>query len=220
LLLPLIGLIPVVAAVVASEWPFGSGAGSPNAPRAAAPGTTVVTTVSATSTPAPALTTQAIPAPAVATSAPTAAIGSSAPGAAAAPTPGTAAAGSAATASASGSTAIQASTSPATGPFTAYRVQPGDTVKFVAEMYGVSPASVSNASGLQNPDRLQVGQLLTIPNQSGWLYRVQPGETLDQIAARTGVSSDTIATVSHLTVASVRAGDVILIPDLTALKSK
>jgi len=219
LLLPLIGLIPVVAAVVASEWPFGSGAGSPNAPRAAAPGTTVVTTVSATSTPAPALTTQAIPAPAVATSAPTAAIGSSAPGAAAAPTPGTAAAG-AATASASGSTAIQASTSPATGPFTAYRVQPGDTVKFVAEMYGVSPASVSNASGLQNPDRLQVGQLLTIPNQSGWLYRVQPGETLDQIAARTGVSSDTIATVSHLTVASVRAGDVILIPDLTALKSK
>ncbi len=219
MLLPLIGLIPVVAAVVASEWPFGSGAGSPNAPRAAAPGTTVVTTVSATSTPAPALTTQAIPAPAVATSAPTAAIGSSAPGAAAAPTPGTAAAG-AATASASGSTAIQASTSPATGPFTAYRVQPGDTVKFVAEMYGVSPASVANASGLHNPDRLQVGQLLTIPNQSGWLYRVQPGETLDQIAARTGVSSDTIATVSHLTVASVRAGDVILIPDLTALKSK
>src|SRR6266542_5984089 len=164
LLLPLIGLIPVVAAVVASEWPFGSGAGSPNAPRAAAPGTTVVTTVSATST-TPALTTQAIPAPAVATSAPTAAIGFSAPGAAAAPTPGTAAAG-AATASASGSTAIQASTSPATGPFTAYRVQPGDTVKFVAEMYGVSPASVSNASGLHNPARLQVGQLLTIPNQS------------------------------------------------------
>jgi LysM repeat protein len=87
-------------------------------------------------------------------------------------------------------------------------------------MYGVSPASVSNASGLANPDRLQVGQVLTIPNQPGYLYRVQPGETLEQIAARTGISSDTIATVSRLTVASVRPGDVLLIPDLTVAKSK
>jgi len=88
-------------------------------------------------------------------------------------------------------------------------------------MYGVSPASVSNASGVANPDRLQVGQVLTIPNQPGYLYRVQAGETLEQIAARTGVSSDTIATVSRLTVANVRAGDVLLIPDLTvASKSK
>ncbi len=103
----------------------------------------------------------------------------------------------------------------------AYRVQPGDTIRSVASMYGVSPASVSNASGVANPDRLQVGQVLTIPNQPGYLYRVQAGETLEQIAARTGVSSDTIATVSRLTVANVRAGDVLLIPDLTvASKSK
>lgn len=93
-------------------------------------------------------------------------------------------------------------------------------MKFVAQMYGVSPQSVANASGLSNPDRLQVGQVLTIPNQPGYLYRVQPGETLDQIAARTGVPSDTIATVSRLTIASIRPGDVILIPDLTAAKAK
>jgi spore germination protein YaaH len=97
----------------------------------------------------------------------------------------------------------------------AYRVQPGDTVKSIAGIYGVSPVSVSQASGLQNPDQLRVGQLLTIPNQPGYLYRVQPGETLDQIAARTGIASDTIATVSKLTIASVRAGDVLLIPDLS-----
>jgi spore germination protein len=102
----------------------------------------------------------------------------------------------------------------------AYRVKPGDTVRFVAQMYGVSPASVANASGLQNPDRLQVGQVLTIPSQSGWLYRVQPGETLEQISSRTGVSSDTIATVSHLAEATVRAGDVVLIPDSRATKGK
>jgi spore germination protein YaaH len=80
-------------------------------------------------------------------------------------------------------------------------------------MYGVSPASVVHASGLANADQIRVGQVLTIPSQPGYLYRVQPGESLDQIAARTGRSSDAIATASRLQVASVRAGDVILIPE-------
>jgi spore germination protein len=98
-------------------------------------------------------------------------------------------------------------------------VQPGDTVKFVAQMYGVSTTSVIQASGLQNPDRLQVGQVLTVPIQPGYLYRVQPGETLDQIAARTGLSSETIATASRLSIANVRAGVVILIPEQVAARA-
>jgi LysM repeat protein len=224
LLLPLIGLIPVVAAVLASEWPFGGG--ELGSPRAAAPAPTILVTL-ATATPAPVLTTQAIAAPPLATSAPTAASASTAaaaptaaPGAAAAPAAATPARSAGATSQPATATSGSAQSASGSGLYTAYRVQPGDTVKFVAQMYGVTPASLANASGLQNPDRLQVGQVLTIPNQSGWLYRVQPGETLDQIAARTGVSSDTIATVSHLTAASVRAGDVILVPDRAAAISK
>ena len=91
-----------------------------------------------------------------------------------------------------------ADTITATGPFKAYRVQAGDTVRFVAEMYGVSSASIIQASGLPNPDRLRIGQVLTVPNQPGWLYRIQPGETLDLIAARTGVATDLIASASSL----------------------
>jgi LysM repeat protein len=80
-------------------------------------------------------------------------------------------------------------------------------------MFGVSSASIAQASGLQNPDRIRIGQVLTIPNQPGSLYRLQPGETLDQVAARTGVSTDLIAAASNLTTDTARAGDVILIPD-------
>ncbi len=219
LLLPLLGLVPLFAAVLASELPF---RGSPfGVPQAAAPQTTVIavqTPAAAAATPAAAArTTQAIPAPPVATSAPTAR-----PTSAPAATSGNSAAATATPAARTSSTASTSGTaaSAATGPFAVYRVQAGDTVKIVAEKFGVSPQSVSNASGLTNPDQLKVGQVLTIPNQTGWLYRVQAGETLDQIAARTGVSSDTIATVSNLTAASVRAGDVILIPDLNAARGK
>ena len=76
----------------------------------------------------------------------------------------------------------------------------------------------NQASGLQNPDLLRIGQVLTIPAQPGWLYRVQPGETLDQISVRTGVAGPTILSASGLSAASV--GDVILIPDQALAQSK
>jgi LysM repeat protein len=98
-------------------------------------------------------------------------------------------------------------------------VRPGDTVAIVARMYGVSAASITQASGLRNPDRLRVGQVLTVPKQPGWLYRVQPGDSLDQIAAQTGVSADAIAAASGLSAASVSPGDVLLIPDQSAAAS-
>jgi spore germination protein YaaH len=86
-------------------------------------------------------------------------------------------------------------------------------VRFVARTYGVSTASIIQASGLRNPDLLRVGQVLTVPAQPGYLYRVQPGETLDQISARTGVATDRITSASGLTAASVGPGVVLLIPD-------
>jgi LysM repeat protein len=73
---------------------------------------------------------------------------------------------------------------------------------------------------LQNADYLRVGQVLTIPSQPGWLYRIQPGETLDQIAARTGVATEIIASASKLPSDTVRAGDVVLIPDQTIAQAK
>jgi LysM repeat protein len=93
-------------------------------------------------------------------------------------------------------------------------------VRFIARTYGVSAASISQASGLSNPDQLHVGQVLTVPAHPGWLYRVQPCETLDQISARTGVATDSIVSASGLSAASVGPGDVILIPDQSLAQSK
>jgi LysM repeat protein len=88
-------------------------------------------------------------------------------------------------------------------------------LRVISQSFGVSVATIAKASGLQNVNQLKIGQVLTIPKQPGWLYRVQDGETLDQIASRNGVSSDAIASASGLTAASVKTGDVVLIPDQT-----
>jgi LysM repeat protein len=242
-LMPILGLLPVVAAaVVANEGRFGTlGAGSPvasqpvtvtvsgGAPVAGGPQPTGAQAQATATRPAEAAqpgTNQlgaaapaAANAPAGAANAPAGNVAPANPIAQPAPAQTAAPRATVQAGVSGGATATQTGET-TTGPFRAYRVQPGDTVRFVAEMFGVSTASVVQASGLRDPDRLRVGQLLTIPAQPGWLYRVQPGESLGQIAARTSVSSEMIIAASNLATDTVRAGDVILIPDPAAARNK
>jgi LysM repeat protein len=215
-LVPVLGLVPVLLVAVLTQGVVGRQSGPPEltgpiAQSAAtlAP-TGVATNVSATSGATAIPTTSAITA-----------------GAAGASATGSAAAANAASSTSSGASTIGTSSTPnatsastsgaantsATAPFVAYRVQYGDTLRTISHTYGVSMAVIAKASGLQDINHLQPGQTLTIPKQPGWLYRVQADETLDQIASRNNVSTDAVASASGLTTASVRTGDLLLIPD-------
>ena len=214
-LVPMLGLVPVLAAVLATQGAFNA---PPAARQPAQPVAGAATTVSVAGvTAVPTVATTAV-APTVATSQPSAATtttaGSGTGASTTSPTVGTT--GSSGGAGSQPRASATPTTPGTSAAFVAYRVQPGDTVRFVAQAYGVSPASIIQASGLSNPDLLRIGQVLTVPSQPGWLYRVQPGETLDQIAARTGVAGDRIASASGLSIASVGPGDVLLIPDQSA----
>lgn len=94
-----------------------------------------------------------------------------------------------------------------------YSVRPGDTLNRLATQFGVSGESIMRSSGISDPNLLQVGQVLTIPRESGWLYRVQPNESLDQIAARFGTSVDDLQASSMLPTTSVQPGELLFIPD-------
>ncbi len=51
---------------------------------------------------------------------------------------------------------------PTTGALT-YTVKPGDTVDKIAAQFGVSPSALEQANNIQNPNLIEVGQVLTIP---------------------------------------------------------
>ena len=69
--------------------------------------------------------------------------------------------------------------------FTAYMVQPGDTVSSIATRFGLKPESVLwNNMEIRDEDFVDVGQQLRIPVTDGVIHEVKLGDTASDIAAR------------------------------------
>jgi cell wall-associated NlpC family hydrolase len=81
---------------------------------------------------------------------------------------------------------------------TTYVVEPGDTLKSLADRFGVSVATIAAANRLSDPDMIRVGQELVLLPTDGVLHSVSPGETLGQVAQRYGVDAAQVATVNQV----------------------
>jgi cell wall-associated NlpC family hydrolase len=63
-----------------------------------------------------------------------------------------------------------------------YEVQPGDTLKGIAETFGVDVDTILSSNGIDDPDTIKPGSELRILPVKGLEYTVQSGETLADIA--------------------------------------
>lgn len=68
-----------------------------------------------------------------------------------------------------------------------YTVRNGDTLRSIADRFGLQPSTIVWANSLTNADVLVAGQPLTIPPINGVIHHVADGETLEGVAARYGV---------------------------------
>lgn len=106
-----------------------------------------------------------------------------------------------------------------------YTVQPGDTLFFIGQRFGVSVnAMIAANPQIPDPNLIFPGQVVCVPTApappppppfcSGFLYTVQPGDTLFFIAQRFGVSLQAlIAANPQITNPSlIFPGQVICIP--------
>lgn len=134
--------------------------------------------------------------------------------------PGAAPAGGAA--AASGSTSSGTSGSP-----TIYVVQSGDTLGSIARRFNTTVAELMRLNSIANPDRINVGQKLTVPaagattgstttttDQSGnRTYVIQSGDTLLSVARRFGVTLKDLQAKNNITNPDrIYPGQVIKIP--------
>lgn len=112
----------------------------------------------------------------------------------------------------------QAPPSPSCSNGFLYTVQPGDTFFLLAQRFGVTVAAIEQANPGVNPNSLQIGQTLCIPQGgtgacSGFHYTVQPGDTYYHLAQRFGV---TVAAIEQANPGvnpnSLQIGQIICIP--------
>jgi LysM repeat protein len=88
---------------------------------------------------------------------------------------------------------------------TVHVVRRGDTLYSVARRYGTTVNALMQANGLQNSNRIYVGQRLVVstsgatqPAATSGSYVVQYGDTLSSIAYRHGVSTQALASANNI----------------------
>jgi LysM repeat protein len=86
-----------------------------------------------------------------------------------------------------------------------YVVQPGDTLREIAQRFGSSVDDLVRANGIDDPDLIFAGQILCVPprgSQEQVLptepYIVQPGDTLSTIAEEFGLSVDDLVRYNRI----------------------
>lgn len=100
------------------------------------------------------------------------------------------------------------SSSSATGSYT---VKAGDSLSAIAARYGISYETLAHLNNISNPNRIYVGQTLSLGTTSsssshyatnsasnGRSYTIQAGDTLSAIAARYGMSYETLARLNNI----------------------
>ncbi|HUT79084.1 MAG TPA: LysM peptidoglycan-binding domain-containing protein [Polyangia bacterium] len=104
---------------------------------------------------------------------------------------------------------------------TSYEVKQGDSLSGIAVAHGMDLASLMEANGIENPDRIRSGMTIVLPvntengviTKRGVLLTVPKGITLSRIAELYGLPVKTIARANRLANPNaLRAGQKLLVP--------
>jgi len=75
-----------------------------------------------------------------------------------------------------------------------HTIQRGETLGVIAQKYGLSTTALAAHNGIANPNRIKVGQNLTIPAKVSTItYTVRKGDTLSSIAKKHNTTTAAIA---------------------------
>lgn len=80
-----------------------------------------------------------------------------------------------------------------------YTVQAGDTLRLIAESFGIRNETLIWANDLANPDLLISGTQLLVPPVDGVMHRVQPGDTVANVAIYYGADTMEVIEANGLT---------------------
>ncbi len=92
-----------------------------------------------------------------------------------------------------------------------YTVKKGDTMKSIANAYGVAEKTIRWANDMSS-NNVSIGMKLKIPPVDGLLYTVKSGDTLDKLADKYGANKARIVSYNDLEITGLKNGKKIIIP--------
>lgn len=107
-----------------------------------------------------------------------------------------------------------------------YKIQKGDTLAVIAKKNGVGWKAIQAANPKLNPNRLKIGEMITIPaalpksatspglsaTTDGSSYTVKPGDNLGKIAKTHHTSVNAIKAANNLKTERINVGQKLVIP--------
>jgi murein DD-endopeptidase MepM/ murein hydrolase activator NlpD len=85
-------------------------------------------------------------------------------------------------------------------------------VSRIAASHAISLDAIIASNGISNARRLQVGEIIKIPNMDGIPYTVKSGDTLSKISTSMGVPLEAILDANDIQSDSISKGTVLFIP--------
>jgi murein DD-endopeptidase MepM/ murein hydrolase activator NlpD len=113
-----------------------------------------------------------------------------------------------------GTAAETSETADTAGYINVYTVHAGDTLKGIANMFEVTPATIMWANDLTANAKLKEGTVIIIPSIDGLVVTLKKGDTLSSLAKKYGVSQAAIAYANELSPdEALSVGDMLIIPN-------
>ncbi len=97
--------------------------------------------------------------------------------------------------------------------FQPYTVSKGETVSGIAQQFGLTQDTILSVNRIKNSRLVQIGQVLSIPNQDGILYDIKKGDTLAGLAEKYEIDIDGIKTANGFAEDALKAGERIFLPE-------
>lgn len=94
-----------------------------------------------------------------------------------------------------------------------YKTQKGDTVKSIAEQFGIKPDTVRNSNNIDG-NSVAVGEKLLISPVDGLIYQVSAGDTPGSIAQKFETDKEGLISINDAELTNkFKVGEYIIIPD-------
>ena len=103
---------------------------------------------------------------------------------------------------------------------TSHRIREGENLWVISKKFNTDYRLIIKINKIGNPDRLNAGKTILIPNKVGVEYTIKKGDTLYNISRRYGVDMNKIISHNKIRKDIIKTGKTIFIPDAASVQKK